>query len=85
MLPEPDTPDSFITPQELIDRYKGTISIKTLANWRTKGGGPEYTKIGGKIMYRLSSVRAWEYRRTYISTAGRAANMAIIIATLALA
>lgn len=67
-------PDSqFITPEDLIERYKGRISIKTLANWRTKGGGPSYTKIGGKIMYPLSAVLEWEKLRTYGSTARRVA------------
>lgn len=70
---EPDTPDYFITPDELVSRYKGRISVKTLANWRTKGGGPDYTKIGGKIMYRLSAVTEWERLRTYGSTAQRVA------------
>ena len=59
---------NFMTPEQLVQRYKGTISVKTLANWRTKGGGPEYTKIGGKIMYSLAAVKAWESRRTFDST-----------------
>ncbi|WVR18287.1 helix-turn-helix domain-containing protein [Bordetella phage PY223] len=66
--------DQFLTPDELVSRYKGNISVKTLANWRTKGGGPEYIKIGGKIMYALSAVVMWERLRTYGSTAVRAAN-----------
>lgn len=71
-------PDSqFLTPEEVVARYKGRISVKTLANWRTKGGGPEYTKIGGKIMYCMNAVVNWERRRTYGSTAKRAACAAI--------
>lgn len=73
---------NFITPDELVARYKGTISVKTLANWRTKGGGPEYTKIGGKIMYSLESVAAWERRRTFDSTGVRA-KAASVMACLA--
>jgi hypothetical protein len=69
----------FITPEDLIERYKGRISIKTLANWRTKGGGPSYTKIGGKIMYPLSEVIEWERLRTYGSTAKRAAMRVLFI------
>ncbi len=65
---------TFFTPEELIARYKGRISVKTLANWRTKGGGPEYTKIGGKIMYTLAAIVEWERRRTYGSTAVRSTN-----------
>jgi hypothetical protein len=69
-----DGASDFITPEELASRYKGRISIKTLANWRTKGGGPDYTKIGGKIMYRIDAVAAWGRTRTYVSTAAKAAS-----------
>ena len=71
--------ENFITPEALIERYKGRISIKTLANWRTKGGGPSYTKIGGKIMYPLSAVLTWEHLRTYGSTAVRATMKVLLI------
>ena len=64
----------YITPEELVARYKGRISVKTLANWRTKGGGPEYTKIGGKIMYCMTHVINWERMRTYAATAKRSAS-----------
>lgn len=70
---ERDTEDIFITPEELVSRYKGRISVKTLANWRTKGGGPDYTKIGGKIMYRMDAIIEWERHRTFASTAKRVA------------
>lgn len=55
----------FLTPDELVARYKGKISVKTLANWRTKGGGPAYVKIGGKVMYPVVAVQLWETSRVY--------------------
>lgn len=61
----------YLSPEELVARYKGRITEKTLANWRTKGGGPRFTKIGGKIMYKLSAVECWERGRTFESTAKR--------------
>lgn len=69
--------NTFLTPDELVARYKGNISVKTLANWRTKGGGPRYVKIGGKIMYALAAVLEWENARTYGSTAMRVMNDAL--------
>lgn len=73
-MPEIDTACVFMTPDELVARYKGNISVKTLANWRTKGGGPDYVKIGGKIMYEIAAVSKWERFRTYGSTAVKAAS-----------
>lgn len=59
---------TYLTPEELSGRYKNEISVKTLANWRSHGGGPKYSKIGGKILYPLNEVQAWEASRTVEST-----------------
>ena len=43
------------------------VSEKTLANWRSLGIGPSYTKLspgrGGRIRYRRSDVLAWLAQR----------------------
>lgn len=55
----------FLTPEELSDRYKGKISTRTLANWRSSGlDGPPYKKVGGRVLYSLNEVEAWEIKRT---------------------
>lgn len=56
--------DLYFTPAELCARYKCAISERTLANWRSKSEGPEYTKIGGKVLYPKQAVLEWERRRT---------------------
>jgi hypothetical protein len=55
--------EQFLTPEELTQRYKGRISLRTLANWRSTGDGPIYTKIGGRVLYALSAVKNWEQSR----------------------
>lgn len=40
----------------------------TLAKWRVSGGGPRFIKSGGRILYRLSDLRAWMDSRTFTST-----------------
>ncbi len=59
---------SFLTPSEVSARYGGNITERTLANWRSQGSGPEYTKIGGKIMYPVFKLVEWEQRNTVKST-----------------
>lgn len=56
-------PEQYLTPKELSDRYKGKISERTLANWRSSGDGPGFTKIGGRVLYALRSVETWEQKR----------------------
>lgn len=54
----------FLTPDELIERWQGEVKIATLATWRSKGLGPPYTKIGGRVLYRRIAVELYETRNT---------------------
>jgi hypothetical protein len=58
----------FFTPSELVDRYKGKITVRTLANWRSAGISPPFTKIGGRILYPVVELVKWEERRTVAGT-----------------
>ena len=63
------TNTTFLTPNTVASRYNGAITVRTLANWRSIGQGPDYVKIGGKVMYPLASVQDWEKsRKRTIST-----------------
>lgn len=61
---------AYLTPAELVSRYKGTITIRTLANWRSTGEGPRYTKVGGRVLYPVEAVIEWERNRTLPAKAG---------------
>jgi len=52
---------------ELAERW--TISARTLERWRWKGEGPAYLKIGGRVVYRIEDVLAYELDRQRRSTA----------------
>lgn len=54
----------YLTPAEVSERYGHTVSERTLANWRSRGDGPPYTKIGGKVLYPVEQLAAWEEQRT---------------------
>lgn len=58
----------YLTPHEVVDRYQKQISTRTLANWRSQGIGPPFSKIGGRILYRLDLVEQWEQKRTVNGT-----------------
>ena len=61
--------DVFLTPAELAVRWRNEICVRTLANWRCQSTGPRYTKLGGKILYKLADVIKWEEARTVDGTA----------------
>ena len=52
---------------ELAARLK--ISPRTLERWRWTGEGPAFLKIGGRVVYRLEDVEAYECGRRCESTA----------------
>ena len=40
-----------------------SISPRTLERWRWCGTGPRYLKIGGRVLYRLQDIDAYEARQ----------------------
>jgi hypothetical protein len=46
---------------ELSRRWR--LSPRTLERWRFKGTGPHYLKVGGRVVYRLVDVEAFEAER----------------------
>jgi hypothetical protein len=36
------------------------LSIRTLERWRWKRTGPSYIKVGGRVLYRLEDILAYE-------------------------
>lgn len=57
-----------MTPKEVSDRYGGRIAVGTLANWRCSGTGPTFSRIGGRILYRLDALVEWERKNTVQAT-----------------
>lgn len=65
-------PEPLVTPAE-VSEFLGGVPEQTLANWRSRGVGPEYHKVGKHIRYRLSEVAAWldEQKETRLTGCGR--------------
>lgn len=61
----------FLTPEEVVQRYEGRVNVRTLANWRSAGVSPPFTKVGGRILYPLDDLIEWEKRRTWKTLAGQ--------------
>ncbi|MBR0658706.1 helix-turn-helix transcriptional regulator [Neoroseomonas oryzicola] len=51
-------PPIRLTQVELAHRW--TISPRTLERWRWLHQGPRYLKIGGRVVYRLEDIEAFE-------------------------
>lgn len=52
----------FLTPKELLARWKGVVKPQTLTNWRNPkiNKGPAFHQIGGRILYDLEDIKAFE-------------------------
>jgi len=55
-----DNAPQFLTANELVERWRGAISLGTLANWRAKKQGPGFNKFGTKVLYPAEEVAAYE-------------------------
>ncbi|KQU57498.1 hypothetical protein ASG67_17240 [Sphingomonas sp. Leaf339] len=51
---------------ELARRWK--LSPRTLERWRWLGQGPQHMKIGGRVVYRLEDIEAFEAQSVRTST-----------------
>lgn len=50
----------LLSPEELVKRWGGAVTTRTLANWRAEDKGPRFMKIGRAVRYRLDEVEKWE-------------------------
>ena len=53
----------------LADRWN--ISHRTLERWRWTGEGPQFVKLGGRVVYRLEDVEAFERDQVRASTSAK--------------
>lgn len=56
-----------LTQMDLGNRWH--LSPRTLERWRWEGIGPPYLKIGGRILYRLEDIEAYEREQIRTETA----------------
>ena len=54
----------FLTVPQLVERWKRQVTVATLATWRSRGNGPPYVKVGGKVLYRVTDLEAYEKKNT---------------------
>jgi hypothetical protein len=61
----------YLTVEEVADRYRGSISVGTLRNWRAMRVGPAYVKIGKAVLYPVSDLDAWDEKNKVICRASK--------------
>jgi hypothetical protein len=54
--------DLYLTPEEVVARYRGLVTAGTLRNWRAMRVGPSFAKIGKAVLYPIASLDAWDKR-----------------------
>ena len=50
----------YLTVDDIIKRWNGSVTPKTLSNWRSMKMGPTFTKIMGKPLYPIDAVVEYE-------------------------
>ncbi|UZE49020.1 helix-turn-helix domain-containing protein [Rhodopseudomonas sp. P2A-2r] len=61
----------FLTAEEVSERYRGSVSIGTLRNWRAMKVGPAFVKIGKAVLYPTNELDAWDRKNTVTCRASK--------------
>lgn len=59
----------WLTPKQVAARYP--ISTSTLAKWRVYGTGPDFSRLGGRVVYSEDAVEDYLRSRMARSTSDR--------------
>ena len=59
----------YLTANELAERLRTTYA--TVKYWRLHGKGPNYIRVGKKVVYPIAEVEAWEREQLQLETAKR--------------
>jgi hypothetical protein len=51
---------AFLTAEGVSERYRGSVSVGTLRNWRAMKIGPTFVKIGKAVLYPADELDAWD-------------------------
>jgi hypothetical protein len=62
---------TFLTAEEVSERYRGGITVGTLRNWRSLRIGPGFVKIGKAVLYPLDELEAWDQKNLVTCRASR--------------
>jgi predicted DNA-binding transcriptional regulator AlpA len=52
---------SHLSTRDLAERW--TVSRRTLDRWRWAGEGPRFLKLGGRVVYRIADIEAFEQQQ----------------------
>ena len=67
-MPENFKPDAIRHLNQVDLARRWCISPRTLERWRWLGQGVRYIKIGGRVIYRLADIEAYEAEQLRSST-----------------
>lgn len=58
----------YLTTIQLAERWQ--MHKQSLADWRVRGKGPVFVKLGKKVLYALQDIELWEKENIKSSTVG---------------
>ncbi|MER8401223.1 helix-turn-helix domain-containing protein [Mesorhizobium sp. M0306] len=65
----------YLTVEEVSERYRGSISVGTLRNWRAMRIGPAYVKIGKAVLYPIEELERWDNKNIVVCRASKQLTM----------
>lgn len=71
------TDQKYFTPEEVTERYRGTISAGTLRNWRSMRIGPAFVKVGKSVLYPANELDVWDQKNVVTCHAAKRLGMRV--------
>ena len=65
----------FLTAEEVSERYRGSVSVGTLRNWRAMMIGPAFVKIGKAVLYPTNELDDWDQKNMVTCRASKRFNL----------
>ena len=49
----------LLTDEEGVEYFRGAVTTRTLANWRSRAVGPSYIKVGSTPLYKIEDLEEY--------------------------
>ena len=62
----PMSDNKYLTVEEVVERYRGAVTVSTLESWRGMRIGPAFIKVGKAVLYPVEELDVWDKKNMVV-------------------
>ena len=62
----PMSDNKYLTVEEVVERYRGGVTVSTLESWRGMRIGPAFIKVGKAVLYPVEELDVWDKKNMVV-------------------